>query len=182
MSYLLLLGALVLLAASLKLWMVARGKNVWVRVGAAACVVSLSIVSIGLFMTFLFPHVMCGEYVFPPITAPGNAAIAQITEFDCGATSAFSTFVRVRSANTLFGHLGLTRWSTIFWVEHDPRLVSVTWTGPSELKIRYPVPFEDPKHWKCDSAWEDVKIKCESYAADQSALLPQLPEPNRWLW
>ncbi len=182
MSYLPPLFALVVLAATLKLWTVAREKSTWVRLASIVCLLSACIGCVVVFVPFLSSHLMCGEYVFPAVAAPDHSAVAQVTEFDCGAATPFRSYVRVRSTRTLVGRLGLTRWSTVFWVENDPRLVSMSWNGPNHLTIHYPVPYDDPKRWKCDSGWKGVKIECESYAPNYSAPIPRLPAPNRWVW
>jgi hypothetical protein len=182
MSYLQPLGALLLIAVSVFVWKVVRNRGVWARVGAVVCIVVLGIVSAGLTLTFLFAHLMCGEYLLSPVASSDYGAVAQVTEFDCGATSPFTSYVRVRSTKSITGRFGLSRWSTVFTIEHDPRLISATWTGCHELTIRHPIPDRHPEYLKCDSVWRDVTIKCQSYVPDQAAPLPGLPEPNRWCW
>src|SRR5450759_912472 len=140
MSWLQPLGALLLIAVSVFLWNVVRNRNRWAKRAVAFCVVVLAIVSAGLTRTFLFTHLMCGEYLLLPVASPDQRAIAQVTEFDCGATTPFTSYVRVRSTKSITERFGLSRWSTVFRIEHDPRLIFVTWTGPHELTIRHPTP------------------------------------------
>jgi hypothetical protein len=182
MSWLQPLGALLLIAVSVFLWNVVRNRNRWAKRAVVFCVVVSAIVAAGLTLTFLFRHLMCGEYLLLPVASPDHNAIAQVTEFDCGATTPFISYVRVRSTKSITERFGLSRWSTVFRIEHDPRLISVTWTGAHELTIRHPMPDREPEFLKCDAVWHDVTIKCQSYAPDESATLPPLPEPNRWCW
>ncbi len=182
MSYLQPLGALLLVAVAVFMWNVVRNRGKWARAAAVVCMAVLGIGAAGLSLTFLFGHLMCGEYLLSPVVSPDKGVFAQVTEFDCGATTPFTSYVRVRSTESIAGRLGLSRWSKVFTIEHDPRLISVTWTGPRELTIRHPTPGRHPEYLKCDSAWRDVTIKCESYEPDESVPLPSLPEPNRWFW
>lgn len=180
MSYLLLLGAFLLIAFCVFLWKRVRNRSRMAQAGAAIGLLALIVVAVGMALAFLFTHAMCGEYVFPAVEASDHSAIAQVTEFDCGATSPFTSIVRLRSTKSLAARLKWNRWHTVFAIEHDPRLISLKWTGPQELTIRHPIPYRGSV--KCDSTWGDVKITCEPYKPDEKLRLPQLPEPNQWLW
>jgi len=182
MSYLQPLAALLLIALCVLLWHVVRYRKRWVRIAGVFCLLALGIVSAGLTSSFLFAHLLCGEYLLSPVASPDQTAVAQVTEFDCGATTPFTSYVRVRSTRTIAGRLGLSRWSTVFMIEHDPRLISVTWTGPHELTISHPIPYRHAENLKCDSAWRGVTINCQPYVPREAAPLPRLPEPNRWSW
>lgn len=181
MTYLQLLGALLLIALCTFVWKRVRNRSRWVRATVIICLVGAGIISAGLTTSFLFAHLMCGEYVLPAVEAPDHSAIAQVREFDCGATTPFNSDVRVRSTKSVTGRLGWNRWHTVFTIEHDPRLISLTWTG-HELTIRHPIAYRHPEYLKCDSMWGDIKITCESYKPNEAAPLSRLPEPDRWYW
>src|SRR5215472_1762223 len=152
-----------------------RSRNRWVRAAAVIALVGAGIISAGLTISFLSAHLLCGEYVLPAVEAPDHSTIAQVTEFDCGATTPFNSDVRVRSTQSIIGRLGWNRWHTVFTIEHDPRLISLKWTGPHELTIRHPIAYRHPEHLKCDSTWGDIKITCESYKSNETAPLTPLP-------
>jgi hypothetical protein len=182
MSYLQVLGALLLIAAAAFVWRFVRKRSRWARAAGILSMIGFGIASAGLTLSFLFSHLMCGEYLLPPVVSIDKGAVAQVTEFDCGAATPFTSTVRVRSGRFVTAHWGLNRWYTVFTAEVDPRVVTVKWTGPQELTIRYPVPYRHPEYLKCDSAWRDITIRCQSYNPDERTPLPQLPEPNRWAW
>jgi len=184
MSSLLLLIAVLLTAAGVFLLRRFLRKRWYWSVSAGVLAVAMFLASAALLLSFLFLHMMCGEYVFPYRPSPDQRRLARVTEFDCGATTPFTSYVELRAAGfpTSLSLLGArARWRrTVFIIEHDPRLIQLIWTGNRELTIRYPKP-DRTDSYKCDSTWQDVRIKCEVYTPDEHAPLPQM-FPNRWLW
>ena len=55
-------------------------------------------------------------------------------------------------------------------MEHDPRLIQLEWTGDRELTIRHPEAGNDTPVFRCDSPWQDVRIRCETYTPDENQL------------
>jgi hypothetical protein len=163
------MGALALMATSFLVRRIVRNRSRRLKMPTVLGMIMLWVASAGLGLTFLFFHAMCGEYTFPPVVSPDHATVAQVTEFDCGATTPFTSHVRVRSTASLLGRFGLSRWSTVFVIVHDPRLIQITWANPNELVIRHPAPYRDPDELKCDPTWKVIRIDCETYAPDEGA-------------
>jgi hypothetical protein len=178
MSYILVLAAASLAAISLLGWRTIRGRGRWFKFAGVVGIVACVLMSAGLSLSFLFAHFMCGKYVMSREISPDDAVSARVTEFDCGATTSFTSYVELRSTRSIIGHLGMG-WSTVFTIEDDPRLVSIRWTGQRELTIRHP---QNSELFQCDSTWNDVHIKCDAYTPDLREPLTPLPEPARWCW
>jgi hypothetical protein len=181
MTYLYLLGVLLLNAGCVFLWKLGYKRSGVRGIAAGVGIVFFGLVAAVLTLSFFFVHAACGEYLFPAVEAPDHTAIAEVGEFDCGALGGFHSYVRIRSTKSISGRWRWNGGSKVFATEDDPRLISLTWTDRHELTIRHPI--QDRFHYfKCDSAWADVKIRCESYQPPEPASLSSLPEPNRWLW
>lgn len=180
MSYLVLLLAVGLVAGVLLLlkWG-CRCSWAWkAPIGIAAAGMCLAVAGAVIF--FLFMHVMCGQYVFPPVVSPDGKRTARVTEFDCGAVSSFLSSVDIRSTEARFS-LSRLRNRQVFTSEQDPRLVQIEWTGERQLTIRHPQVDRNPAAYRCDTVWQDVQIKCETYVPDVQNLA-RPPEPSRWKW
>ena len=104
MSYLQVLGALSLIVAAVFVWRFVRKRGRWARVAGVFSVIGLGIVSAGLTLGFLFSHLMCGEYLLSTVVSIDKSIVAQVTEFDCGAVSPFTSTViedTLRSSRSL---------------------------------------------------------------------------------
>jgi hypothetical protein len=58
----------------------------------------------------------------------------------------------------------LSRWSKVFTIEHDPRLISLTSTGPHELTIHHPIPDRHPEYLRGIIEAGQMKLLCRDYA------------------
>jgi len=184
MSFLLLLIAVLLTAAGVFLLRRFLGKRWYWSVSVGVIAVGMFLASAALLLSFLFLHMMCGEYVYPYRPSPDQQRLARVTEYDCGAVSPFNSSVELRAVGfptSLSLLRARARWRRpVFIIEHDPSLIQLIWTGNRELTIRHPKP-DRTDSYKCDSTWQDVRIKCEVYTPDEHATLPQI-SPDRWLW
>lgn len=179
MSFLLVLVAVLLSSAGVVLLRKSLRKSWYWRVSVVVTAMAMFLASAGLLLGFLVLHLGCGEYVFPYQPSPDQQRLARVTEFDCGATTPFTSYVGLRVGG-FAGVLPLPRWErTVVIVEQDPRLVQLIWKGNRNLTVRYPPPVGDNPH-VCNTTWRDVHITCETYEPD-NAPLPQM-SPNRWLW
>ena len=180
MSYLSLAGAIALFAIPLILAFKVRPRRKWVIALGSIVLVLCWVVAAVLGFGFLISHSMCGEYEFAPVLSPDGTLEARVTEFDCGAVSSFLSNVELRQTGTTLGiH---RRWSVVFSVEDDPRLVQISWTSSHDLTIRHPKVWPHSDAYQCDARWRAVHIKCEEYVPVANAPLRPLPEPNRWGW
>jgi hypothetical protein len=63
-------------------------------------------------------------------------------------------------AEDFFAHLfgKRMRSTTVFAVEHDPRLIGLSWKNDRTLLICYPSDSRNPAEFKCQPQWEDIKL------------------------
>lgn len=92
----------------------------------------------------------CEETVRFESWSPGEAAIATIAERNCGATTSFSTVVRLRHAQDKH----TTYIDSAVLVLSGKSFVTLSWAGQSQLVVEY----ESPEVFKRLSVWRDIQI------------------------
>lgn len=135
-------------------------------------------------LMFFFGSVMCGRYEFPPISSGDGKLTAQLNEEDCGATDSFHSSLELwQNRAGLLSHVFGKRQhlKTVFTVEHDPRLIELSWKDDRTLVIRYPSDSRNPDEFRCQSQWEGIQIECVGYVPDYSKPVGEMP-PGHSLW
>ena len=184
MSFLLLLITVLLITTAVFLFRRFLSRRWYWSIPVGLIGFALFVASLGLLLSFLGMHMMCGEYVYPYQLSPDQQRRARVTEFDCGATTGFTSDVELHAVGFPTSVPSLKAkldWrNVVFTSEQNPRLIQLIWTGNRELTIKHPQPRQGDSY-ECDSTWHDVHIKCETYAPGEHALQPQV-SPSRWLW
>lgn len=178
----LLFVAGLLVTTAIVLWYLPRKSRMLWKVAGRIASGLLVCASVPLFLAFLWGSVMCGSYEFTPISSPDWRLAAEVTEEDCGATDSFHSSVNVwQYREGLFAHLFGKRAhsTTVFTVEHDPRLIDVAWQDDRTLLIQYPNDYRNPAEFMCQSQWKSIRVECIGYAPDYNKPLSSMPPVQR---
>lgn len=178
-----------LIAGAVTLWCLPR-KRRWywklpARIGSGILTCASALTVLIAFFSYIFASMMCGRYEFPPISSRDGQLTAQLSEEDCGATDSFHSSVALwQTRKGLFRHVFGKRGhlTTVFAVEHDPRLIELSWKDDRKLVIRYPSDFRSPDEFHCESQWEGIQIECVGYIPDYSKPVGEMPPVQRGLW
>jgi len=185
MSYLILVVAFgVFMLGRYMVRFVKEGR--WIKRVSIGFFIGLSwLVSGCLVFIFLFAHAMGAVLRLPTASSPSQNVSTRIYVDWGPATEPFYTSVELRSSHfapSLSGIKNRLFFHRVFLCEQYPRAVFVEWNGDHELKIRYPKFPDDPSQIRCDSAWRDVKITCESHTPNPNETFQELPWPDHIFW
>lgn len=103
---------------------------------------------------FLLDKLMCGEIGKPPVISPDGKYEAQITDHDCGATTAFNSIIVLREKGKMFGQSN----SVAEFYHVDPKSLELEWKGNREVHISSPVACVPFDSYGGRKNWKDVKI------------------------
>jgi hypothetical protein len=113
-----------------------------------------ALVGVATLSTLAVACSMCGDEDYRLVSSPNRRYVAEYFVRNCGATTEYATWVRVKKRSCLLAC------STTPYVEEGLATVELSWQGDDHLVIRCPRCASRP-----DRTWENVSISFQNATA-----------------